>query len=71
MPSRLITEESILISALLMVRSGGKTFIPMLMALERFISRISIFLFAESCFFKKKQKNTEIILKHRGRAKKR
>ncbi len=52
MPSLLITEESILMSAELIVRMGGSTFIPMLIAFDRFMSRISIVLLAASDFYK-------------------
>jgi len=52
MPSRLITELSNFMMAVLIASGFGKAVRPMLMAFERFVSKIVISFFAPSCFCK-------------------
>jgi len=55
MPSRLMTELSSFMMAVLMASGFGKAVKPMLMALERFVSKIVISFLVPSCFYKQIQ----------------
>jgi len=58
MPSRLITELSNFMMAVLIASGFGRAVRPMLIAFERFVSRIVISFFAPSCFCNQKSMQT-------------